>query len=308
MVHNLIDCNQISFHFWWNEVFDPWSNGIYTHDPHRVSPKEVQLFDIFCLLFIWFAPRHRHQRCRTSCGLQTQSENVAPESTTNSFLGLFWWRNGEYPFLHGIVECSLVFFFGLVNVFWQNSKPCFGHIAAVVISSTRGYGIQKTIKNARKKLETSVAPVMLCKIMKKNGGSGASNKIKTRLACILEANEPTRLRMGSSVPNHHEDHIAGKGENSLQHFILVHKFIPIPQSYENSCSKSSGGQGMGKSGEKFGVESDKDRSKKQVIDEARTTGAKNHFASLMDMYIWKMLNWRQSTKNTKVELYSAVIL
>ena len=56
----------------------------------------------------------------------------------------------------------------------------------------------ETIKNARKKLETSVAPAMPCKIMKKNCGSGVSNKIKTRLACILEADESTRLRMGNS--------------------------------------------------------------------------------------------------------------
>ena len=64
---------------------------------------------------------------------------------------------------------------------------------------------KETIKNARKKLETSVAPAMPCKIMK-NCGSGASNKIKTRLACILEA-ESKRLRMGESLPNHHEDHV-----------------------------------------------------------------------------------------------------
>ena len=82
---------------------------------------------------------------------------------------------------------------------------------------------QETIKNAREKLETSVAPAMPCKIMKKNCGSGASNKIKTKLACTLEADESTRLRMEESLPNHHEDDIAGKGENSLQHYNLVHK-------------------------------------------------------------------------------------
>ena len=37
---------------------------------------------------------------------------------------------------------------------------------------------KETIKNARKKLETSVAPAMPCKITKKNCGSGGSNKIK----------------------------------------------------------------------------------------------------------------------------------
>ena len=89
---------------------------------------------------------------------------------------------------------------------------------------------KETIKNARKKLETPVAPVKPCKIMNKNCGSGASNKIKTRLACILEADESTRMRMGESLPNHHEDHIAGKGNNSLQHYNLVHKFIPMPQA------------------------------------------------------------------------------
>ena len=48
---------------------------------------------------------------------------------------------------------------------------------------------KETIKNARKKLETSMAPAMPCKISKnnKNCGSGASNEIKTKLACILEA-------------------------------------------------------------------------------------------------------------------------
>ena len=30
--------------------------------------------------------------------------------------------------------------------------------------------------------------------------------------------------------HNHEDHIARKGENSLQHYNLVHKFIPMPQA------------------------------------------------------------------------------
>ena len=55
-------------------------------------------------------------------------------------------------------------------------------------------------------------------------------KLKTKLACILEASESTRLRVGESLPTHHEDHIAGKGDNSLQHYNLVHKFIPMPQA------------------------------------------------------------------------------
>ena len=42
--------------------------------------------------------------------------------------------------------------------------------------------LKETIKNARKKLETSVAPAMPCKIMK-NFGSGVSNNIKNK-TCV----------------------------------------------------------------------------------------------------------------------------
>ena len=97
---------------------------------------------------------------------------------------------------------------------------------------------KETIKNARKKLETSVAPAMPCKI-KKNCGSGVSDKNKTKLACILEASESTRLRMGESLPTHHEDHIAGKGDNSLQHYNLFHKFIPMHQAMKIPAAKAA---------------------------------------------------------------------
>ena len=79
---------------------------------------------------------------------------------------------------------------------------------------------KKTIKNARKNLETPIAPATPCKISKnnKNCGNGEkSNEIKSKLACILEACESTRLRMEDSLPNHHVDHIARKEDTSLQH-------------------------------------------------------------------------------------------
>ena len=132
---------------------------------------------------------------------------------------------------------------------------------------------KETIKNARKKLETSVAPAMPCKIMK-NCGNGASNKVKTKLACILEADESARLRMGEPLPNHHEDHIAGRGENSLQHYNLVHKFIPMPQAMKIPAAKAAVGKEWEKLEKISAWNLTKVRSKKQVIDEARTSGAK----------------------------------
>ena len=142
---------------------------------------------------------------------------------------------------------------------------------------------KETIKNARKKLETPIAPAMPCQIMKKNCESGASHKIKTRLACILEASESTRLRMGESLPNHHEDHIAGKGNNSLQHYDLVHKFIPLPQAIKIPAAKAAVDKEWEKLEKISAWNLTKVRSKKEVIDEARTKGAKVHFASLMDI-------------------------
>ena len=141
---------------------------------------------------------------------------------------------------------------------------------------------KETIKNARKKLETSVAPAMPCKIMK-NCGNGASNKIKTKLACILEADESTRMRMGNSIPHHHEDHIAGKGNKSLQHHNLVHKFVPMLQAMKIQAAKAAVDKEWEKLEKISAWNLTKVRSKKEVIDEARTSGATVHFASLMDI-------------------------
>ena len=73
-----------------------------------------------------------------------------------------------------------------------------------------------------------MAPAMPCKTRKNSQHGvtrGKPNEIKSKLACILEASESTRLRTGESLPAHHEDHIAGKGDNSLQHYNLVHKLF-----------------------------------------------------------------------------------
>ena len=92
--------------------------------------------------------------------------------------------------------------------------------------------------------------------------------------------------MGNSIPHHHEDHIAGKGENSLQHYNLVHKFILMPQAMKIPVAKAA----VDKERENLKISAwnlTKVISKKQVIDEARTAGATVHFASLMDICLLK---------------------
>ena len=119
--------------------------------------------------------------------------------------------------------------------------------------------------------------------MKKNCGSGGSNKIKTGLACILEAGESTKLHMGDSKPNHHEYHIAGKGNNSLQHYNLVHEFIPMPQATKTPAAKAAADKEWENLEKISAWNLTKVRRKKEVIDEARASGATVHFASLMDI-------------------------
>ena len=100
---------------------------------------------------------------------------------------------------------------------------------------------KETVKNARKKLETPMALALLCKTSKTCQHGEArdkTNEIKSKLACILEASESTRLRMGESPPIYHEDHIAGKGNNSLQHYNLVHNFI-LPQAMKIPAAKAA---------------------------------------------------------------------
>ena len=130
-----------------------------------------------------------------------------------------------------------------------------------------------------------MAPAMPCKTSKKSKHgetSGKTNDFKSKFACILEASESTRLRMEESLPNYHEDHIAGKGDNSLQHFTLVHQFS-YASSHEDSRSKSSSGKELEKLEKIPAWDLTKVRSKSEVSDEARTKGAKVHFASLTDI-------------------------
>ena len=77
------------------------------------------------------------------------------------------------------------------------------------------------------------------------------------LRVFWKAGESTRLRMEDSLPNYHEDHIAGKGDTSLQHYNLVHKFIPMPQAMKIPAAKAAVDKEWEKLGKDSGVGPDK---------------------------------------------------
>ena len=74
-----------------------------------------------------------------------------------------------------------------------------------------------------------------------------------------------------------------KVKNSLQHCNLVHKFIPMPQAMKIPAAKAAVDKEWEKLEKISAWNLTKVISKKQVIDEARTSGATVHYASLMDI-------------------------
>ena len=161
---------------------------------------------------------------------------------------------------------------------------------------------KETIEIVRKKLETTMALAMPCKASTKgkHGSTrGKSHEIKSKLACILEASESTRLHMGESLPNHHEHHIAKKGDNSLQHYNLIHNFLLMPQAMKIPAAKAAVDKEWEKLEKISAWNLTKVRSKKEVIDEARTSGATVHFASLMD--ICHLKNAELEAKHQKIQ-------
>ena len=186
---------------------------------------------------------------------------------------------------------------------WSDEKPKLdnaGRLRGIYFIDPEDMEFKETIENARKKLETPIAPAMPCKTSKtyKHGETrGKTNEFKSKLACILEASESTRMRMEESLPNYHEDDIAGRGDNSLQHYNLVHKFIPMPQAMKIPAAEAAVDQKWEKLEKIPAWDITKVRNKSEVIDEARTKGAKVHFASLMDMCHLK--NAELETKHQK---------
>ena len=70
-----------------------------------------------------------------------------------------------------------------------------------------------------------------------------------------------------------------KGTIHCNIIILVHKFIPMPQAMKIPAAKAAVDKEWEKLEKISAWNLTKVRSKKEVIDEARTKGAKVHFAS-----------------------------
>ena len=142
-----------------------------------------------------------------------------------------------------------------------------------------------TIKAARRKLEVPMPAAMPCKIPIKSSDETYRNigKRQTRFACVVDADESTRPRVQGAVHKSHQDHVTAIGMNSMTHYSLVHKFIPMLQAFKILDAEAA----VEKEWEKLenipAWQLTRVRNKKDVIDEARNKGRKVHVASLMDL-------------------------
>ena len=93
----------------------------------------------------------------------------------------------------------------------------------------------------RRKLEIPMPAAMPCKTPINSSGENYLGiaKSKTKYACIVEADESTRIRLEGVPYRYHEDRLATKGINSLSRYSLVHKFIPISQALRIPDAKAA---------------------------------------------------------------------
>ena len=149
------------------------------------------------------------------------------------------------------------------------------------------------MKNARRKLETSKAAAMPCKrafpraciretVVSKKEKAKAS-AAKTRFSCITEAHESTRQRTESPTKRIHEEHIAGKGQNSVLHYNLVHRFMSMLQAMKIPDAKAAVVKEWKQLETIPAWDVKKVSSKKEIEKEAQKNNNKVHFASLMDL-------------------------
>ena len=97
------------------------------------------------------------------------------------------------------------------------------------------------MNNARRKLEIPMPAATPCKFQRDKYRETCRKvkEYKTKNACIVEADESMRIRMEGSLHKNHDDHVAGKGMNSLSHCNLVRKFIPVPHAVKIPAAKAA---------------------------------------------------------------------
>ena len=106
---------------------------------------------------------------------------------------------------------------------WAIEKPKFENarqMRGIFFIEPEDEEFEHTMKNACRKLEIPIPAAMPCKTPA-NGRRESFRSVgkhKTKHACIVDADESIRIRLDCVPHRYHEDHIAAKGINSLNHY------------------------------------------------------------------------------------------
>ena len=150
---------------------------------------------------------------------------------------------------------------------WAIEKPKLDNarrLRGIYFIDPEDEAFQDIVKRARRKLVIPMPAAMPCKLQRDMYRETwrTVEEHKTKYASVVEADESMRIRMEGAPYRYHEDHIAGKGMNSLSHYNLVHKFIPMPQVMKIPDAKAAVEKRMGKIREDTGIAADESQEQK----------------------------------------------
>ena len=86
---------------------------------------------------------------------------------------------------------------------------------------------------------------------------------KICLYCWWRRKHETKARRSSTQISPNQDRITEKGMNSMNHYSLVHKFIPMPQAMKLPDAKAAVEKDMGQIGENSGMAADKSQKQER---------------------------------------------
>ena len=135
---------------------------------------------------------------------------------------------------------------------------------------------------------------------------GESLKFRCQQQCLVKyrqravGNPPQYWKTQDKIRKFHQDHNTAKGTNSMTHYSLFHKFIPMPEAFKNSGSESSSGQGIGKTGENSGMAADESQKQERGDRWSNDEGRKSSFC-LTDgpFLILRIRSWNLNVKKNK---------
>ena len=94
---------------------------------------------------------------------------------------------------------------------------------------------------------------------------------------VVDADDSVRVRLEGVPYKYHEDHISARGRNSLSHYNLVHRFIPMPEALKNSRCEGCSRKRMGHIGENTGIADDESQKHKRGDRRSKEYGQESSF-------------------------------